>query len=225
MNILVFSDTHLYLPYEERKFNFLKKIISSADRVIINGDFFDGYIISFNDFVKSQWNKLFPLLKKRRAVYIYGNHDPKKISDKRVNLFSDIQTDQYKLKINKIIFYFEHGQKIRITPEVLLKMDFFKLSWIIPFFVKINQFFQQLLIKIFGRFFIIWFAYRNYPAKIKIKKLYSPKDNEIYIIGHNHFGEVDEKNHFAATGIILYGFAQYLTIENGRLKLHEDWYK
>ncbi|KKP50689.1 MAG: hypothetical protein UR42_C0024G0015, partial [Candidatus Roizmanbacteria bacterium GW2011_GWA2_33_33] len=50
MNILVFSDTHLYLPFDGKKFNFLKKIISDSDQVIINGDFFDDYMISFDEF-------------------------------------------------------------------------------------------------------------------------------------------------------------------------------
>jgi len=62
MNILVFSDTHLYLPFDQKKFNFLKKIISESGQVIINGDFFDGYMNKFDEFCKSSWNKLFPLL-------------------------------------------------------------------------------------------------------------------------------------------------------------------
>ena len=99
MNILVFSDTHLYLPFDGKKFNFLKKIISDSDQVIINGDFFDDYMISFDEFIKSPWNQLFPLLKKKKAIYIFGNHDQEKFSDKRLNLFSDVQVTSYKLQV------------------------------------------------------------------------------------------------------------------------------
>ena len=64
MKILVFSDTHLSSTFEEKKFNLLKEIISRADRVIINGDFWEGYLISFKEFLDSRWKELFPLLKK-----------------------------------------------------------------------------------------------------------------------------------------------------------------
>lgn len=224
MKILVFSDTHLYLPFDQKKFNYLKKIIESVDRVIINGDFFDGYMISFEGFVNSRWNKLFPLLKKKKAVYIYGNHDKKEFSDNRVNLFSIKQTHRLELEVNNKVFIFEHGQKIKVTPDVLLKMD---NRFIIHSVVKIGHFIRHLLIKILGKFFIISrFTYSNTKCKRKINKIYQPKNNEIYIIGHNHYGKVDEKNHFAASGMILYGFAQYLTIDStsAKITLHEEWY-
>lgn len=223
MNILVFSDTHLYLPFKQKKFDYLKKIIEPADQVIINGDFFDGYMIKFEDFVKSEWNKLFPLLKSKKAIYIYGNHDKKEFSDNRVRLFSNRQVYRLKLKLNNKNFIFEHGQKIRITPDVLLKIN---NRFLIHSAVKIGHLIRYLLIKIFGKSFItLRFAYRNIICKRKINRIYQPKNNEIYIIGHNHYSEVDEKNHFAASGMILYGFAQYLTIDStSKIILHEEWY-
>jgi len=222
MNILVFSDTHLYLPFEQKKFDYLKKIIEPADQVIINGDFFDGYMISFEDFVNSRWNKLFPLLKSKKAIYIYGNHDQEKFSDKRVKLFSVIQKDNYQLTINNQQFYFEHGQKIRVTPDTTWKLS----KEILHYGMSIGHFIRRLMVKVFGKIFItLRFAYRNVKSKRRIFKMYRPQNNEIYIIGHNHFGEVDEKNHFAASGMILYGFAQYLTIDStAKITLHEEWY-
>jgi len=223
MTILVFSDTHLYLPFDQKKFNFLKKIISDSDQVIINGDFFDDYMISFDDFVKSKWNELFPLLKKKHAVYIFGNHDQQKFSDKRLSLFSAIQKNYYLLTINKKQFHFEHGHKTRPTLDTVLKM-----SWMIKHYGMILiHFFRNLFIKIFRRSAVqILFGRLNNGSKKIIKRNYHPKNNEIYIIGHNHFGEVDEKNNFAASGMILYGFAQYLTIDSisGKIILHEEWY-
>jgi predicted phosphodiesterase len=222
MNILIFSDTHLYLPFDQKKFVYLKKIISSSDWVIINGDFFDGYMIKFKDFISSPWNQLFPLLKSKKAVYLYGNHDKRIFSDRDVDRFSDIQVDRYKLKTKNKVFIFEHGQKIRATPDTSLT-----INWeFIHLAVKIGHYFRHLMIKLFGKLFItLRFAYRNINCKRKINEIYQPKDNEIYIIGHNHYGEVDEKNHYAASGMILYGFAQYLTIENEKISLHEEWYE
>ena len=224
MKILVFSDTHLYLPFDSKKFNFLKKIVFDADQVIINGDFFDSYMNTFDEFVKSPWNKLFPILKSKKTVYIYGNHDQKKFSDNRTNLFSEMQTERYKMKTDNKIYIFEHGHKTRPTPDMLFKMSW-KLKHYGIIFVHLAR---NLMIKIFGKFIIqLMFGRLNKGSKKIIKKLYKPKNNEFYIVGHNHYGEIDEKNQFATSGMILYGFAQYIIInlKTGKISLHEKWYK
>lgn len=222
MNILVFSDTHLYLPFDEKKFNFLKKIISDADQVIINGDFFDDYMISFEDFINSPWKQLFPLLKNKKAVYIFGNHDQQKFSDSRLNLFSDFQVSNYLLATSHYSLLFTHGHQFRKTADLSIKKLF---KPFVSFVVRFAHGFRQLMINIFGRNFLLFrFAYRNKATKEKAIK--TIKDNEFIIVGHNHWGEVDEKKHFACCGSILYGFAQYLTIdsESGKITLHEEWY-
>ena len=221
MNILIFSDTHLYLPFDEKKYNFLKKIIEKSERVIINGDFFDNYMISFDEFINSPWNKLFPLFKSKKTIYIYGNHDKRSFSDKRVYLFSDIQAERYKIKTQNKTFVFEHGQKTRPTPDTI-----YKLGWkSMHYGMIVVHFVRNLFIKILGKLAIkIMFSHLNNGSKRKIKTNYLPKNNEVYIIGHNHFGEIDEKNHFAASGMTLYGYSQYLTIENDKISLHEEWY-
>ena len=223
MNILVFSDTHLYLPFDQKKFNFLKKIINEAEQVIINGDFFDDYMISFDDFINSPWKDIFPLLKEKKAVYIFGNHDQEKFSDKRLNMFSVEQTSKYYLKINNITFIFVHGQQFRKTADLFIKELFKPLVSLI---VRIAHHKRQNLVNIFGRNFLHFrFSYRNIATKRKAIK--TIKKNEFIIVGHNHWAEVDEKNHFACCGAILYGFAQYLIIDytSGKITLHEEWYK
>ncbi|MEK7522571.1 MAG: metallophosphoesterase [Patescibacteria group bacterium] len=222
MNILVFSDTHLYLPFDIKKFNFLKKIIIGSDQVIINGDFFDDYMINFEDFINSPWNQLFPLLKKKHAVYIFGNHDQEKFSDQRLNLFSDVQTSSYRLQVTSYKFIFTHGQQFRETPDLFIKRIF---KPFVSLVVRIAHYKRQNLVNIFGRNFLkLRFAYRNIATKEKAIK--TIKNNEFIIVGHNHWAEVDEKNHFACCGAILYGFAQYLTIDSvsGKISLHEEWY-
>lgn len=223
MKILVFSDTHLYLPFDQKKFNFLKKIISNSDKVIINGDFFDDYMISFDDFVNSPWKELFPLLKNKHAVYIFGNHDQQKFSDERLSLFSDIQVTSYKLQVANIQYIFTHGQQFRKTADLFIKELFKPLVSLV---VRIAHHKRQNLVNIFGRNFLkARFAYRNIATKEKAIKTIN--DNEFIIVGHNHWAEVDAQNHFACNGAILYGFAQYLTIDStsGEIKLNEEWYK
>lgn len=223
MNILVFSDTHLYLPFDQKKFNYLKKIINSSDQVIINGDFFDDYMISFADFMKSPWNQLFPFLKKKKAVYIFGNHDQEKFCNNQMSKFSDVQTEGYKIILKNKVFVFEHGHKTRPTPDMM-----FKMSWKnMHYGMIVIHFIRNLFVKIFGKLAIkIIFGRLNNDSKRKININYQPKNNEIYIIGHNHYGEIDEKDNFACCGAILYGFGQYLTIDSAaKITLHEEWYK
>lgn len=50
------------------------------------------------------------------------------------------------------------------------------------------------------------------------------KRNEIYICGHTHWAEVDEKNQYANSGIICGCLGQYLLIDKGKLILKEEWY-
>lgn len=224
MNILVFSDTHLYLPFDQKKFDFLKKIISESDHVIINGDFFDDYMISFSDFINSPWSQLFPLLKNKKAVYIFGNHDQEKFTDKRNGLFSIKQTYEYKAKINKKTFIFTHGQQFRKTADLSIK-NIASFMPLVTLIMNIAHKVRQIMVNIFGRNFLsLRFAYRNIATKEKA--IGTIKENEFIIVGHNHWAEVDHEKHFACNGAILYGFAQYLTIDSSTAKitLHEEWY-
>ena len=147
-NILVFSDTHLYLPFDQKKFNFLKKIISESDRVIINGDFFDGYMIKFSKFIDSPWNQLFPLLKNKKTVYIFGNHDKKEFSDKRLSLFSDSQVSNYQLPTTHYNLIFTHGDDTRPTPDTVLNF-----GWkTIHYGTIVLHFIRNILMKMFRKF-------------------------------------------------------------------------
>lgn len=223
MNILVFSDTHLYLPFDQKKFNFLKKIINESNQVIINGDFFDDYMINFNDFINSPWNQLFPLLKKKEAIYIFGNHDQQKISDKRLSLFSDIQVSSYALRTTTYNLIFTHGQQFRKTADLFITKPF---KPFVSLVIRVAHVCRQIMVNLFGRNFLrTRFAYRNEGSKEKAIK--TIKSDEFIIIGHNHWAEIDEKNHFACCGAVLYGFAQYLTIDStsGKITLNEEWYK
>jgi len=221
MAILVLSDLHLFLPVNQKKLFYIENLVKRFDRVIINGDFFDGYMVDFQSFLSSDWKKLFPLLKKKRTIYIYGNHDKRNYSDSRVSLFSDIQAERYKLKAWGKVFVFEHGHKIRVTPDSNYKIE----GRLLTMAVKTGHFVRRTMTRFFGKLFL-WtrFGYRNILAKKTIKRIYSPKENEIYVIGHNHWGEVDVRNNFAASGMTLYGISQYLVIKDGEISLHEQKY-
>lgn len=218
MRILIFSDTHLTDRFDKKKYIFLKKIIFSADHVIINGDFWDGYEIYFNQFIRSEWKKLFPLLKKKNTVYLYGNHDKKSLSDQRVNLFSVKQAQQYSLRSGKLSFWIEHGNKY--FPD-----------WEETFPIKQPNYFintcytivEKLLFTVFKTKIQTGFLHQFNKKIKKIIQKKIPKDY-IFICGHTHAQELDLKNRFINTGIIRHGIGQYLLIENGKLKLKSERY-
>ncbi|MGI5828520.1 MAG: metallophosphoesterase, partial [Patescibacteria group bacterium] len=113
MKTIVISDTHLTPHFEQKKFSYLEKIIKKSDQVIINGDFWDGYLCSFEEFTKSSWRKLFPLLKSKESVYLFGNHDPKKWATKKTNLFSKRQYSSLKISLNEFNLHIQHGNSIK----------------------------------------------------------------------------------------------------------------
>ncbi len=220
MKTLIISDTHLDFPFEQSKLDFLKKIITGSDRVIINGDFWDGQQITFDSFVKSRWSELFPLLLAKKAVYIYGNHDLKKYADERVNLFSDKQHTRYKLKVKNKHLIFEHGNRLyRFVDEAPLKV--LTPSGFIMKFIAFHI--EKPLIKLLGPK-IIKSAGKKYNDIIKKKIKKELKKNEIFVCGHTHSAEYSPDEQFINSGFMKYGIAQYILIHDDTITLKEEYY-
>lgn len=225
MKTLLFSDTHLLKKFDEKKFLFLKKIISEVDQVIILGDFWDGILISFNEFIESDWKKLFPLLKEKHAVYVFGNHDRKEKSDNRVSYFSDEQTDKYIFKVDGKTFVAEHGDRFfkkHITYYLTYggPLKFFFMSKL--FLTWHFLIFEEIMTKFFGKKFLnTRLRFNRYIKKVKIEEF---KKGEIIICGHTHAAEIDLENNFINTGIIRHGLGQYVVIDDGEISLKEEWY-
>ncbi len=219
MRYLIFSDTHLTPRFEPGKCLGLKEAISDVDRVIINGDFWEGMIYTFDEFVSSAWSKeLFPLLQAKRAIYIWGNHDEKKMADERVNLFSTEQTLQYTFTSGGKTFVVEHGN--RVFP-MLDQTIHFKLPGQI---VKVAQCIERMGHTIMGSWFEkIYFS----PMNNKIKK--HPEvvamNNDTYLVtGHTHLAEIDHTHHYINSGANINGQLSYLIIENGSIELIQKPY-
>lgn len=216
MKILVISDTQLGSRFNRRKYDFLKRIIMNSDKVIINGDFWEGYETTFDKFVKSPWSGLFPLLKERKTVYLYGNHDKKEYSDKRVNLFSVEQGIQYKLKSGDKTFYFEHGHRITPFTDKYFKRapKFLSLAWTLI---------EHIMTKLTGMWFIGLF-YKKFNERIKKYAVGRFRNNEILICGHTSVPYFDVYSHYINGGWIKHGIAQYLLIEEGKVKAYDERY-
>lgn len=218
MKMLVFSDTHLGPSFDEKKFNFLNNLFEKADKIIINGDLWEGYVMSFEKFVQSPWKHLFPILKKKMAVYLYGNHDKKLQTDRRVSLFSAEQRNKYVYKPNGTAYVIEHGNRLwNAGDEGKKRNAFFESATTVV--GAIEYFTTRKIGKKAVRFIL-----QRFNNVIKGKVARELRKNEVFICGHTHLAEYDKKNRFINTGIIRHGLAQYLIIEDGKIKIHEEWY-
>lgn len=225
MKILLFSDTHLLKKFDEKKFAFLQRIISQADKVIILGDFWEGSLMTFDEFINSSWNKLFPLLKQKHTVYIYGNHDEETLSDNRVSLFSDVQSVRFTFNEGGKTFVVEHGDKFfdnhliyQLTYGGPFKQIFMSKSFITLRFIILDD----LLTKVFGKKFLNRrLSFNKHIKKVMLNEF---KNGQILICGHTHAAEIDLKNNFINTGIIRHGLGQYVLIDDREVILKEEWY-
>lgn len=223
MKTLIFSDTHLLATFYSGKYNFLKKIIQNSDRVVIAGDFWEGKLITFDEFAKSEWNKLFPLLKQKHTIYIYGNHDKEKYGDKRVKLFSDKQAIEYSFKEGENTFKVIHGNTKQI--KYLFIKRIIKITRMSDrfYFKHLHEDLEHFLVKTFGSK-VLLLLFKKYNTVLKKTQGPYLSKNEYLICGHTHAAEIDLKNKFINTGIIRHGIGQYVIINEGKIELHDERY-
>ncbi len=216
--LIIFSDTHLRIEVEEKKFNFMEKIIKGANRVIINGDFWDGYKINFSQFVCSPWKHLFPLLREKKSIYLIGDHDKETLCDDRSFFFSDKRSERVMFKNNGDIFLVEHGDKWFKT---IAKNKFVQSSGLVGAYVKA----EEAFLKKFGKD-AIKLSRGRYNEIIKSRIPETLKDNQILVTGHTHVGEIDFKNRYLNDGIFgRAGFAQWLVFEKNKApQLKEEFF-
>ena len=203
MKYLIFSDTHFTQKFDPAKFAIFKDAIEQADKVIINGDFWEGFGISFDSFVTSKWkDTLFPLLKKKKAVYLFGNHDRKNIADERMSLFSDSQEVCYTFKSGEKTFHVEHGDKGVALPNISVIT------------LTILTTIEEVVIRLLGDMFVKpVYGIMNRKLKSEIRGKY--KENEYLVTGHTHCAEINLKAHYINSGFSKYGRCQYIFIEDG----------
>lgn len=220
MRYLIFSDTHLGKNFDKKKFHFLEKIIKDSDQVIIDGDFWEGGLITFDEFINSEWKRLFPILLAKKTIYIYGNHDPEKLCNDQVNLFSVTQSQTWTLLVANKKLLIEHGKRVAlkdfgiITKPIKLFDRWFLLAYEVG---------EWLMIKLFSDwFFKIVYGMFNREAKEYIQK--NLKMDEILIIGHTHCPELSIKDRLINVGFIKHGLAHYLIIEDNRIALKTENY-
>jgi predicted MPP superfamily phosphohydrolase len=225
-SILVFSDTHLTKSFDQKKFDFLYKIINESDLVIINGDFWDSWFCSFEDFINSKWNTLFPKLLEKNAVYIYGNHDQVNNCNDNVNLFSKFASDSLNFTCSNLTFRIEHGHKLTASkrgPLIEFYGNLLTLTkqWGIE--KTTHKFIHSL--EILGRYIFGYKILHENKIGRNSNNLMKGNYPEMFLIcGDTHFPELDINNNYGNAGAIIYGFASYIVIENGFPRLVKTSY-
>lgn len=224
MRTVIFSDTHLSAHFEPKKFAFLVKIIQSADQVIINGDFWDSFLTSFEAFMASPWQQLFPFLKAKKAIYIYGNHDPMPLNDERVNQFSDQQLLELQLEVGGRRYLIEHGDSFNLLFQQWDKSWWGKIIFNLPGMLKFLLFAEWLCAKLITPYFSQK-RFQRFNEEVKQKIENKLAANEILVCGHTHSAEVDLAHHFVNHGMVRNGLAHYAVItDDGEIQVCEERY-
>lgn len=216
MRYLIISDLHLTDKPDFPRLEYLQQLIANYDQVIINGDFWDSHVCNVEAFVNSSWQVLFPLLKAKQAVYIYGNHDKAQHNGVQVQLFSILQTDRFNLIVNGVTLRIEHGHLLS-TPhkklESLLRTVRFT-QWRPP----LEKTLVQLKIDWFHR----QFMQRNQEKMMAHAQQLAPTD--VLVTGHTHLPSFSPEQHFINTGYINHGIAHYLEVDGDHLRFVKEQY-
>lgn len=217
MRTLIISDIHLTHRFDEKKYIFLEKLISSYENIILNGDFWDGFSTTFDRFITSKWSRLFPLLKSKGAIYLYGNHDQKEYSDERVSLFSVSQKENHLIEVGLEKYHIEHGHVLEPGVDDIVPFS----RTLLKYLNFITHLTENILVRL-GSPQNILMKQANKSIKKKLKK---QQFTHWYLCGHTHIAEFDEKNKFANSGFIQYGKATYLIVDSSGPILKKEWYK
>lgn len=213
--LIIFSDTHLTPYFNPQQFALLKKIISRADTVIINGDFWDASYWTFNQFINSRWSGLFPLFKKKKTIYIYGNHDLQTVQDDRSKLFSDQQAQSIIVQTVLGRMHIHHGHWLLTKTSFLIHL--FRHHPRLLHFITLPFQIINIIIRYIAHYYADKFSYINNGFR-DYKRKHIPEADYL-ITGHSHVPQIDRNNKYINTGFIHSGFASWIEIKGETIHL------
>lgn len=209
--VVVISDLHLGKRFDQAKFMLIKQAVESGDKLVINGDLWEGFDFDFTNFIESGWQQLFPLFKDHDAIYLFGNHDPKQNRSELYERFSLLSGTKYEFSQNGTHFTVTHGDLFDPT----LDLRHPRLPRPV---LSIGSKIERLLIRIFGVNYLKFYLQNN--AKMRAWKKKNLPASSWLICGHSHLAEVRPSERYANSGIFLApGLASYLRVENGQVEL------
>lgn len=226
-NYLVFSDTHFKKKADKKLLSALIALVRAHENIIILGDFWDKYFLSFEEFIENRiYFPLFDALKAKNTIYLFGNHDPRELMDDRVYKFCKELKYTHEMKVGNKLFHFEHGDILAGVYELPTIME-----WLDVFRVKVLKIPEYQVAKIDFVIFGIMEKFtngRNLLGKKWNEIIYSKSKsldilkNKILVCGHTHYH--DEYDTYINIGANMYGYLQYMTIANGHAKLIQTRY-
>jgi predicted phosphodiesterase len=220
MKTLIFSDTHASHHLNLAQLALLRRVIHSADRVVINGDFWDRYITTFDTFVKSGWKELFPLLKQRKTIYLVGNHDIRESIDKRWRLFANRIEDSINLTIGSTTYHIEHGHGQAYSFNFYYPKLTRLFSRVYPYLDKIEQG-GHVLSKVYQAY--LRKAHDDHEL-LSYAKAHKQK-NLWHVFGHTHMQRRSVAEHYLNPGSFRCGVGNWLIIDgDGTSTLHTETY-
>lgn len=220
MKTLIISDLHLSDRFDLQRAEYLVELLISADQVILNGDFWDNHACTFDKFIHSPWKVLFPILKSRDTVYIYGNHDRQQDSDERVALFSKVQANHWQLRNGSLRLHIEHGHHI-------LAKHHDSPNWLVTLYrvslydVWFRQPLEHFLVSSGSELFHRWHMGSS-QAEL-IKKAASIQEDYL-VTGHTHLPKLDSEQKFINLGYINHGLSYYVEVADGNAYFIKESY-
>ena len=230
MKTLIFSDTHLTGRFERRRYRFLRRIISRADKVIINGDFWDDCVDN-HKFMRSGWRQLFPLLKSKDTIYIHGNHDMIGKWSEDPRIFCKKSCHEYRFRSGKKKFLVTHGhtllhgstsKEIISKQKNLLARSVWRFALFFPehmrWFIVSLRLERLLVLLTRGR---VYKRFRFLNERMRDNAGELGKD-EILICGHSHVQEINLEKNYVNTGFVNHGIGQFIVIEKGDIRMMDE---
>jgi UDP-2,3-diacylglucosamine pyrophosphatase LpxH len=223
MKTTIISDIHLTSRFNKKKYDYLGDLISSTDRLIVNGDLWDRFHNDFDSFINSDWSRLFELMKKKNTVYIFGNHDPAQYQDERNNMFSSVQLEEFTVQL-------KDNRKLRITHGDIITHGMKYRESQVKLFSSIQNdiltFGEKIAVNTIGPSFNELVP----PITRFVRQYQEYSDNalegdEILVAGHLHRPEFRPDDGYINTGFVMHGNGFHLDIDSGgELSLVHDRY-
>ena len=186
--------------------------------MIIAGDFWDIWHTSFDRFLSSEWSRLFPLLRKKQAIYLWGNHDPAEFMDSRVKRFCLQLARECVIHAEGHSWTVTHGDVFTTTNERMFRVTHeHELAKTI---LRIWERMESFVARLFGRNGLVVFD-RKYDVQVRNAVRRSGRR---YITGHTHVFRTLPETGFINTGFVRHGLGQTIEIRDGVFHFSSEWY-
>lgn len=186
--------------------------------MIIVGDFWDIWHTSFDRFIRSEWSRLFPLLKQKNTIYLWGNHDPIEYMDSRVKRFCVTAAREHVICVRGKKWTITHGDIFTTTNERMFRVTH-EHEWA-KTILRIWERLESWTARVFGRNGLVVFD-RKYDVEVRRAVSESGKR---YITGHTHVFRSRPETGFLSTGLVRHGLGQTIEIVHDSFEFHSEWY-